>query len=81
MPSLFRRAFAEALGTFALVFFGAGAVASKYYPDATYGIFGVAVAHGLVLAVMITAADGDLGRPPEPGGHDWTARDPADPRP
>ena len=61
MPSLFRRAFAEALGTFALVFFGAGAVASKYYPDATFGIFGVAVAHGLVLAVMITALMGISG--------------------
>ena len=61
MPSLFRRSFAEALGTFALVFFGAGAVASKYYPDANYGIFGVAVAHGLVLAVMITALMGISG--------------------
>jgi MIP family channel proteins len=61
MPSLFRRSFAEALGTFALVFFGAGAVASKYFPDATYGIFGVAVAHGLVLAVMITAVMGISG--------------------
>ena len=55
MPSLVRRSFAELLGTFALVFFGAGSVASKYFPEATYGIFGVAVAHGLVLAVMVTA--------------------------
>jgi MIP family channel proteins len=61
MPSLSRRAFAEALGTFALVFFGAGAVASKYYPEATFGIFGVAVAHGLVLAVMVTALMGISG--------------------
>ena len=55
MPSLFRRSLAELLGTFALVFIGAGSVASKYFPEANYGIFGVAVAHGLVLAVMITA--------------------------
>ena len=55
MPSLFRRSFAELLGTFALVFIGAGSVASKYFPEATYGIFGVAVAHGLVMAVMVTA--------------------------
>ena len=61
MPSLFRRSFAELLGTFALVFFGAGAVASKYFPEATYGIFGVAVAHGLVLAVMVTALLGISG--------------------
>ena len=61
MPSLFRRSFAELLGTFALVFIGAGAVASKYFPEATYGIFGVAVAHGLVLAVMVTALLGISG--------------------
>ena len=61
MPSLFRRSFAELLGTFALVFIGAGSVASKYFPEATYGIFGVAVAHGLVLAVMVTALLGISG--------------------
>jgi len=61
MPSLFRRSLAELLGTFALVFIGAGSVASKYFPEATYGIFGVAVAHGLVLAVMITAVMGISG--------------------
>lgn len=61
MPSLFRRSLAELLGTFALVFFGAGSVASKYFPEATYGIFGVAVAHGLVLAVMVTALLGISG--------------------
>jgi MIP family channel proteins len=55
MPSLLRRSLAEALGTFALVFIGAGSVASKYFPSADYGILGVAIAHGLVLAVMITA--------------------------
>ena len=61
MPSLLRRSLAEFLGTFALVFIGAGSVASKYFPEATYGIFGVAVAHGLVLAVMVTAVVGISG--------------------
>jgi aquaporin Z len=61
MPSLVRRSLAELLGTFALVFIGAGSVASKYFPEATYGIFGVAVAHGLVLAVMVTALLGISG--------------------
>jgi aquaporin Z len=61
MPSLFRRSLAEALGTYALVFFGAGAVASKYYPDAAFGILGIAVAHGLVLSVMVTALMGISG--------------------
>jgi MIP family channel proteins len=55
MPSLFRRSLAEALGTFGLVFIGTGAVITKYYPDANYGVLGVAVAHALVLSVMITA--------------------------
>jgi MIP family channel proteins len=61
MPSLFRRSLAELLGTFALVFFGAGSVASKYFPEATYGVFGVAVTHGLVLGVMVTALMGISG--------------------
>jgi MIP family channel proteins len=55
MPSLLRRSLAEALGTFALVFIGIGSVAAKYYPDANYGIFGIATAHAIVLAVMVTA--------------------------
>ena len=55
MPSLLRRSIAEALGTFALVFIGVGSVAAKYYPDANYGVYGIATAHALVLSVMITA--------------------------
>jgi aquaporin Z len=55
MSSLLRRSIAEALGTFALVFIGVGSVASKYYPDANYGLYGIATAHAIVLAVMITA--------------------------
>lgn len=55
MPSLLRRSLAEMLGTFALVFIGVGSVAAKYYPDANYGLFGIAMAHGIVLSVMITA--------------------------
>lgn len=61
MHSLLRRSLAELVGTFALVFFGAGSVASKYFPEATYGVFGVAVTHGLVLAVMVTAFLGISG--------------------
>jgi len=55
MPSLLRRSIAEAIGTFALIFIGVGSVAAKYYPDANYGVYGIATAHALVLAVMITA--------------------------
>lgn len=55
MPSLFRRSLAELLGTFVLVFVGVGSAASKYYPDANFGLFGIATAHALALAVMVTA--------------------------
>jgi aquaporin TIP len=55
MPSLLRRSIAEAIGTFAFTFIGVGYIAAKYYPDASYGVYGVATAHGLALAVMITA--------------------------
>ena len=50
--SLTRRLAAEALGTFALVFFGAGAimVATKY---GSFGQLGVALAFGLAVAAMI----------------------------
>lgn len=49
-----RRVAAEALGTFALVFFGAGAimVASK---SGTFGQLGIALAFGLVITTMIYA--------------------------
>jgi MIP family channel proteins len=55
MPSLLRRATAEAVGTFALVFVGAGSLASKYYPETGFGLLNVAVAHGVVLAAMVSA--------------------------
>jgi aquaporin Z len=61
MPSLFRRSLAELLGTFALVFIGAASVATMSFPNASYGILGVALAHGLVLAVMVTALMGISG--------------------
>ncbi len=55
MPSLLRRSTAEAVGTFGLVFIGAGSVMSTYFPKSDYGVLGISLAHGLVLAVMISA--------------------------
>src|SRR5689334_3587336 len=49
MSSLLRRSIAELVGTFALVFIGVGSVCAKY------GLYGIATAHAIVLAVMITA--------------------------
>ncbi len=45
---------AEMIGTFTLVFVGAGSICLQAYAD-SLGILGVAVAHGLALAVMISA--------------------------
>jgi MIP family channel proteins len=55
MPSLLRRSTAEAIGTFGLVFIGAGSVMSTYFPKSDYGVLGISLAHGLVLAVMVSA--------------------------
>jgi aquaporin Z len=55
MASLPRRAVAEALGTFALIFFGCGSVVMSSLPGAAYGLLGVALVHAVVLGVMITA--------------------------
>lgn len=55
MTSLPRRAIAEALGTFALIFFGCASGIMSSMPGASYGLLGVALVHAIVLGVMITA--------------------------
>jgi aquaporin TIP len=57
LPSLgetLRRSFVELLGTFALVFIGVGTILAVG-PQADAGTLEVALAHGLVIAVMISA--------------------------
>jgi MIP family channel proteins len=48
---------AEFLGTFALVFFGEGAICADQFLHGagSLGVFGIAVAHGLAIAVMFAA--------------------------
>ncbi len=46
---------AEAVGTFALVFIGAGSVIAARLPGANFGLLGIALAHGLVLAVVVSS--------------------------
>ena len=50
MERIWQRATAEFFGTFALIFIGAGSVVMLRYG----GLIGVALAHGLVLAVMVS---------------------------
>jgi aquaporin Z len=47
---------AEFLGTFALIFFGAGAICTDQYLHSTGGIglFAIAAAHGLAIAIMVS---------------------------
>lgn len=50
-----RRLVAELFGTFMLVFFGAGAVMTTMFPKADFGLLGIAFAHGIALAIGVTA--------------------------
>jgi len=55
MHRLTRRLVAELLGTFMLVFFGAGAVMTTNFPKADFGLLGIALAYGVALAVGVSA--------------------------
>jgi aquaporin Z len=56
MPSLARRLTAEAIGTFGLVFIGSAVVVvNGGFPNSGIGLLGIALAHAVVLSVMITA--------------------------
>jgi aquaporin Z len=55
MVPLSRRLVAEALGTFGLVFIGCAAVLASSFPGANYGVLGIAIAHAIVLSVMVTS--------------------------
>jgi MIP family channel proteins len=54
-PSLPRRALAEALATFALVFAGCGAIVLDHQRNGSLGAVGIAAVFGLVIMVMIYA--------------------------
>ncbi|MCH8880867.1 MAG: aquaporin [Planctomycetes bacterium] len=46
---------AEGLGTFALTFIGAGAILTTAFTGGEPGLIGIAFAHGLVLAIVVSA--------------------------
>ncbi len=48
-------ALAEGIGTYCLVFIGAAVVCADSYSAGSIGVVGVALAHGLVLAAIVTA--------------------------
>lgn len=46
---------AEFIGTFTLIFIGAGAIAANHISNGQAGLTGIALAHGLAIAVMVSA--------------------------
>lgn len=45
----------EAIGTFALTFIGAGAILTTTWTGGQPGLIGIALAHGLILAIVVSA--------------------------
>ena len=52
---------AEFVGTFTLIFIGVGAIASNAISGGQSGLVGIALAHGLAIAVMVSATAGISG--------------------
>lgn len=46
---------AEFIGTFTLIFIGVGSIAADYITGGKVGLTGIALAHGLAIAVMVSA--------------------------
>lgn len=56
MPqSLWKAALAEAVGTFTLIFIGAGSILADQLSGGKVGLAGIALAHGLAIATMVSA--------------------------
>ena len=56
-----RACIAEAIGTFALCFIGAGSIILNAKTGGAVGLIGIAIAHGVILSVMISALGGVSG--------------------
>ncbi|MFA5974862.1 MAG: aquaporin [Elusimicrobiota bacterium] len=63
MTEKLRPALVELIGTFAFFFIGAGSIITDSYTHGGVGLIGIALAHGLILSVMVSAFG------PISGGH------------
>src|SRR5262250_3373133 len=63
MSDKLRPALAELVGTFVFFFIGAGAIVTDSYTHGGVGLLGIALAHGLILSIMVSAFG------PISGGH------------
>jgi MIP family channel proteins len=59
----FKAYLAELVGTYTLIFVGAGAICIDALTDGEVGLVGIALAHGLAIAIMVSATG------PTSGGH------------
>ncbi|HSU53010.1 MAG TPA: MIP family channel protein [Candidatus Dormibacteraeota bacterium] len=59
--SLTKQCLAEFVGTFALIFIGVGVIANHANLTSNSGLLAVALAHGLTIAVMVSATGGISG--------------------
>ncbi|MFQ5778961.1 MAG: MIP/aquaporin family protein, partial [Terriglobia bacterium] len=50
-----QKALAEFIGTLALIFIGAGSICANQFTNGGVGLVGIALAHGLTIAVMVSA--------------------------
>src|SRR3990167_8495738 len=55
MNKIVRPVLAELVGTFGFVFIGAGSILTDVYTRGSLGLVGIAIAHGLMLSVMVSA--------------------------
>jgi MIP family channel proteins len=54
-PTLVRSLIGEFVGTFALIFIGAGSIVTDSLTQGKVGLLGIAAAHALVLSIMVSA--------------------------
>lgn len=52
---------AEFFGTFTLIFIGVGAIAADHLTNGAVGLTGIALAHGLAIAIMVSATGATSG--------------------